>query len=179
MAYPRTTGPVPALAPRSESESSLDDKLETPGASIAPLNDVLAYTVAEERATRRKLDFVVMPLLFLGFYVFQVRFATDHADTKLERGNISNALTDGFLRDVGITQDQFNTGQSLLYLGIILLEIPSNWCLQIVGPQIWISFQVLAFGLVATLQAFQKGYGGYLATRIMLGVTECGYIPGE
>jgi hypothetical protein len=42
-----------------------------------------------------------------------------------------------------------------------------------------LSFQVFAFGLVATLQALQKGYGGYLASRIMLGVVECGYIPGE
>jgi hypothetical protein len=97
---------------------------------------------------------------------------------QLERGNISNALTDNFLVDVGITQDQFNTGQALLYLGIILLEIPSNYCLQLLGPSIWISSQVFAFGLVATLQSFQKGYGGYLASRIMLGVVECGYIPG-
>jgi MFS family permease len=37
----------------------------------------------------------------------------------------------------------------------------------------------MAFGLVATLQSLQKGYGGFLATRIMLGVTECGYIPGK
>jgi hypothetical protein len=88
-------------------------------------------------------------------------------------------LTDNFLVDVGITQDQFNTGQALLYLGIILLEIPSNYCLQLLGPSIWISFQVFAFGLVATLQSLQKGYGGYLASRIMLGVVECGYIPGK
>lgn len=46
------------------------------------------------------------------------------------------ALTDGFLGHVGITQDQFNTGQSLLYLGIILLEIPSNYALQWFGPQV-------------------------------------------
>jgi MFS family permease len=38
---------------------------------------------------------------------------------------------------------------------------------------------VLAFGLVATLQAFQHNYSTFLATRIMLGVTECGYIPGS
>ena len=99
--------------------------------------------------------------------------------SQLERGNISNALTDNFLKDVGITQDQFNTGQSLLYLGIILLEIPSNYCLQLLGPSVWLTFQVFAFGLVATLQSLQKGYGGYLASRIVLGVVECGYIPGK
>ncbi|WWC69063.1 uncharacterized protein I206_102999 [Kwoniella pini CBS 10737] len=153
----------------SSDEKSLDGN-DFPALDLGA--DVIAepgftWTDAEERSVVRKIDFCVLPLLFLGFYVFQ-----------LERGNISNALTDGFLKSVGITQDQFNTGQSLLYLGIILLEIPSNYMLQRVGPRVWISFQVLAFGLVGALQAFQKGYGGYLATRIMLGVTECGYIPG-
>jgi hypothetical protein len=36
-------------------------------------------TAEEDARVRRKLDFIVMPLLFIGFYVFQ-----------LERGNISN-----------------------------------------------------------------------------------------
>ncbi|WWC60694.1 uncharacterized protein I303_103270 [Kwoniella dejecticola CBS 10117] len=163
------TSQGPSPIPGSPDEKSLVG-IETPLSSASLENtsgNELTWTEVEERAVVRKIDFFVLPLLFLGFYVFQ-----------LERGNISNALTDGFLKSVGITQDQFNTGQSLLYLGIILLEIPSNYMLQRVGPRIWISFQVLAFGLVGTLQAFQKGYGGYLATRIMLGVTECGYIPG-
>lgn len=34
-----------------------------------------------------------------------------------------NALTDFFLQDVGITQNQFNVGQQLLSLGIVLLEV--------------------------------------------------------
>ena len=33
-----------------------------------------------------------------------------------------NALTDFFLTDVGITQNQFNVGQQLLSAGIVLLE---------------------------------------------------------
>ncbi|GJC96250.1 alternative sulfate transporter [Colletotrichum higginsianum] len=34
-----------------------------------------------------------------------------------------NALTDYFLRDVGITQNQFNVGQQLLSAGIVILEV--------------------------------------------------------
>lgn len=34
-----------------------------------------------------------------------------------------NALTDFFFRDVGITQNQFNVGQQLMSLGIVLLEV--------------------------------------------------------
>lgn len=34
-----------------------------------------------------------------------------------------NALTDFFFEDVGITQDQFNVGQQLQSLGIVILEV--------------------------------------------------------
>ena len=36
-----------------------------------------------------------------------------------------NTLTDNFLKDVGITQFQYNVGQQLLSLGIVLLEVSS------------------------------------------------------
>ena len=97
---------------------------------------------------------------------------------ELDRGNIANAITDTMLEDVGITQFQFNVGQQLLSLGIVLLEIPSNMVLYKIGPGVWLPLQLFLFGLVSTFQAFQHNYAGYLATRFLLGVTEAGYIPG-
>ncbi|KAK4152520.1 hypothetical protein C8A00DRAFT_34764 [Chaetomidium leptoderma] len=126
----------------------------------------LTWTEAEEKALVRRVDLLVMPLLILGFFALQ-----------LDRGNIGNAMTDFFLRDVGITQFQFNIGQQLLSAGIVVLEIPSNMILYRVGPPIWIGAQILAWGLVATFQAFQKGLGPYLATRLLLGLCEAGFIP--
>ncbi|EEY16606.1 predicted protein [Verticillium alfalfae VaMs.102] len=72
----------------------------------------LQWTEEEEKKLLRKIDFVVMPLLIAGFFALQ-----------LDRGNIGNALTDNFFADVGITQNQFNVGQQLLSVGIILLEV--------------------------------------------------------
>ncbi|KAK0389066.1 hypothetical protein NLU13_2642 [Sarocladium strictum] len=126
----------------------------------------IQWTPEEEQRLVRKVDFVVMPLLILGFFVLQ-----------LDRGNIGNALTDGFFKDVGISQNQFNTGQQLLSLGIILLEIPSNLVLYKIGPTLWIGSQVIAWGLVATFQAFQKGLSAFMATRMLLGLCEAGFIP--
>jgi hypothetical protein len=71
-------------------------------------------------------------------------------------------MTDFFLRDIGITQFQFNIGQQLLSAGIVLLEvspfgnpskkqkitsgqIPSNIILYRVGPTIWIGAQIVAW----------------------------------
>ncbi|KAH6662909.1 alternative sulfate transporter [Plectosphaerella plurivora] len=134
--------------------------------SESPENDALTWTQEEETALVRKIDLLLMPLLTLGFFALQ-----------LDRGNIGNALTDNFFKDVGITQNQFNTGQQLLSLGIILLEIPSNLVLYRVGPTLWIGGQIIAWGFVATFQAFQHGLGAFMATRLLLGLTEAGFIP--
>jgi hypothetical protein len=50
----------------------------------------------------------------------------------IDRANVSGVLTSTFLKDTGITRDQANTGVSLLWLGIVLLEIPSNVCFRII-----------------------------------------------
>lgn len=97
---------------------------------------------------------------------------------ELDRGNIANALTDDFLLDVGITQNQFNVGQQMLSLGIVLFEIPSNMILYRVGPGKWLTLQLFLFGTVSTFQAFQNNYGSFVATRFLLGITESGFIPG-
>jgi hypothetical protein len=67
-----------AASPPLEKEG-----LATPSSSSSD-DGTFQYTAEEERRVYWKLNLTVLPLLFLGFYVFQ-----------LERGNISNALTDG------------------------------------------------------------------------------------
>lgn len=82
------------------------------------------------------------------------------------------------MEDVGINQDQFNVGQQMLSLGIVLFEIPSNMVLYRVGPGKWLTLQLFLFGTVSTFQAFQSNYASFIATRFLLGITESGFIPG-
>lgn len=91
---------------------------------------------------------------------------------------MANAITDQFMDDIRINQDQFNIGQQMLSLGIVLTEIPSNMILYRVGPGKWLTLQLFLFGIVSTFQAFQRNYGAFLATRFLLGITESGFIPG-
>lgn len=62
-----------------------------------------------------RIDFILMPLLILGFFALQ-----------LDRANIGSALTSSITEDLGITTNEINVGNQLLSLGIFLLEIPSN-----------------------------------------------------
>lgn len=97
----------------------------------------------------------------------------------MDRGNISAVLTSTITEDLGITTNQVNIGTQLLSAGIVLSEIPSNIIMQRIGPRVWLSGQLFAWGLVATFQAFVQSYPAYLVTRILLGFCEGGFIPGR
>lgn len=132
-----------------------------------------------------RLDRLIMPLLTLGFFCLRkstvlttLELVLDWWITELDRGNIANAITDTFMKDVHITQDQFNVGQQMLSLGIVLFEIPSNMILYRVGPGKWLTLQLFLFGTVSTFQAFQHSYSAFIAIRFLLGLTESGFIPG-
>ena len=46
-----------------------------------------------------------------------------------------------------------------------------------IGPSLWLTGQIFAWGFVATFQSFQHGVGPYMATRFLLGTCESGFIP--
>ncbi|KZL70815.1 alternative sulfate transporter [Colletotrichum incanum] len=128
----------------------------------------LVWSPGEEAQIVRKIDFFLLFPLMIGYFLLQI-----------DRTNIGNALTDNFLNDVSISQNQFNVGQQLLSVGIIIFEVPSNLVLYRTGPAIWIGGQIIAWGLVATFQAFQRGLGSFLATRFLLGACEAGFLPAS
>ncbi|KAF7960815.1 hypothetical protein EAE96_000488 [Botrytis aclada] len=121
----------------------------------------------EEKQILKRLDFYLIPFVMIMFFTLN-----------LDRGNISNALTDNMMKDLSMNQEIVNTGNSLVYVGICIGDIPANLMIQKVGADIWLPCQLLAWGLVATFQAFIKNKCGFLATRFLLGLCESGFIPG-
>lgn len=66
-----------------------------------------------------RVDFLVLPLLYLGFFTFQ-----------LDRMNIASALTGGFASDINVSQSTINLGNQLMYMGTVVFEIPCNMAQQ-------------------------------------------------
>ncbi|KAK2745155.1 hypothetical protein FQN55_006279 [Onygenales sp. PD_40] len=130
--------------------------------------EVIGITVQSDAPGSSPIDCSVLPLLFLGLVVFQ-----------LDRMNLASALTGGFAEHVKVDQNTINLGNQMMFLGIVVLEIPSNLILQRLGPRKWIASQVFVFGIVATLQVFLVNRNGFLVSRAVLGLCEAGYIPGS
>lgn len=77
-----------------------------------------------------------------------------------------------------MTGNQYLTTLTVYFIGYVLFEIPCNIVLKKTTPRFWLPTLMLAWGIVATLMGICTNYGGFLAARFMLGVTESGLFPG-
>ncbi|CAH0015696.1 unnamed protein product [Clonostachys rhizophaga] len=112
---------------------------------------LISWTLDEQRRVVRKADLLFLP-------IFTVMFTW----MAIDRTNVSGVLSSTFLQDTNISRDQANTGVSLLWLGIVLLEIPSNIVLHRIGAHYWIPFQVILWGIIEVLQMFVTNAGGWI-----------------
>lgn len=69
---------------------------------------------------------------------------------------------------------QYNTAVTLFFVPYTILEVPSNIVLKMMRPSHWMAILMFCWGLVMTLMGLTSSYGGLLAGRFFLGVTEVG-----
>jgi len=91
---------------------------------------------------------------------------------------VGNAKTFNLEKDIGITDPEYQKGLTVYYVFYILSELPSNLVLKKISPKIWLPLLTILWGVVAMCLGFVKDYGGFLAVRALLGLTEGGLLPG-
>jgi len=97
----------------------------------------------------------------------------------IDRNNASAARSRGLVRDLGINDTQYQTLLSILYVGYILMQIPSNMLVQYTGrPSIYLPVCISIWGTISCLTGITHNFTGALLTRFFLGFVESAFFPG-
>ncbi|KAI9735125.1 MAG: hypothetical protein M1834_001713 [Cirrosporium novae-zelandiae] len=124
------------------------------------------WTAKDEKKLVRKIDARICTWACLMFFALQ-----------LDRANIVQALSDNMLDDLGLTTNDYNTGQTIFYVCFLFAEMPSQLISKKLGPDRWIPIQMVCWSLVASFQSFISGKSSFYACRALLGLFEGGFIP--
>lgn len=120
-----------------------------------------------EKSLKRKLD--MRCSLFILIYIMNY----------LDRNNIGAARLKGLQKDLNLTDTQYATCLSILYVGYILMQVPSNMFInRITRPSIYIGCAMTLWGLISTLSGLANDFKDMVVIRFFLGFVEAAFLPG-
>lgn len=119
----------------------------------------------EEKVLVRKLDLRVTLLACVMF-----------AALNIDRSNLGQAVADHLLVDLGMTNTQYNKGNTIFYLSFLCAELPSQLISKRIGPDRWIPIQITLWSIVSLAQ-FKMNASYFYAARCLLGLLQGGFIP--
>lgn len=77
-----------------------------------------------------------------------------------------------------MSDKQFQVGLSILFVGYVLAQVPSNMLLNYIGKPSWyLGFWTVVWGLVSAVTSQVDTYGQIVACRFILGLVEAPFFP--
>lgn len=120
-----------------------------------------------EKSLKRKLD--ARCSLFILIYIMNY----------LDRNNIGAARLKGLQKDLSLNDTQYATCLSILYVGYILMQVPSNMFInRIQRPSLYIACAMTVWGLISTLSGIARDFKDLVVIRFFLGFVEAAFLPG-
>ncbi|KAL8801811.1 MAG: hypothetical protein Q9182_004218 [Xanthomendoza sp. 2 TL-2023] len=121
-----------------------------------------------ENALVKKIDLRLLPMLILMYLM-----------NYLDRNNIAAARLAGLEEELELTGTQYLTCVSILFVGYILMQVPSNLFMNKIGkPALYLPTCMIIWGMISAATAAAESFGGLVAIRFFLGFVEAAYFPG-
>ncbi|KAK9457079.1 major facilitator superfamily domain-containing protein [Dipodascopsis uninucleata] len=121
-----------------------------------------------EKILKRKIDFTILPIVFCMYIL-----------NYLDRNNIAAAKLGSLLEDLNLTGTQYSTCVSILFVGYILMQIPSNLILERLGrPSLYLPAAMAVWGILSACTGAVQSYGALVAIRFLIGFFEAVFYPG-
>lgn len=88
------------------------------------------------------------------------------------------AKLDSFERDLALVGNQFNVAVSILDVGYVLFQLPSNMTLTKTRPSLYVPACAMIWSCVSAATAGVQNYQGLIAVRFFLDIVEASFWPG-
>ncbi|KAJ5707467.1 hypothetical protein N7488_007268 [Penicillium malachiteum] len=119
------------------------------------------------RGLLRKVDLHLLPFLIL---MYLLNF--------LDRNNLSQARLGSLEKDLGMEGTDYNLATSILFVGYLLMQLPSNLILTRIRPSLFLGIAMAIWGVLSACQAAVQSFSGLVVTRFFLGFFEAPFFPG-
>lgn len=97
----------------------------------------------------------------------------------LDRQNIASARLAGIEKDLNLSTVDYQTVVSILFVGYILMQVPSNMIAgKVKLPGVYICCAMALWGLISGLMATVTSFSHLLVCRFFLGFVEAVFFPG-
>ncbi|KAI0147036.1 allantoate permease [Xylariaceae sp. FL1272] len=115
----------------------------------------------------RKVDWHLLPLLVL---MYLLNF--------LDRNNLSQARLGTLEDDLNMSGTDFNLATSILFVGYLIMQLPSNLLLTRARPSLFLGLAMTIWGVISASQAATRSFAGLVVARFFLGFAEAPFFPG-
>ncbi|KAG1806862.1 MFS general substrate transporter [Suillus plorans] len=127
-------------------------------------------------AARKELERKLLRKLDLRMSILVLIYILNYVD----RNNAGAARSRGLVADLHLTDQQFATLLSILYVGYIIMQIPSNMFLNFTGkPSLYLPACMAVWGMISALTGITTNFTGAVITRFFLGFVEAAFFPGS
>ncbi|PYH46434.1 putative MFS transporter [Aspergillus saccharolyticus JOP 1030-1] len=159
-----------SLSPHDTKTGSIHDEPVKAGhytTETSIVEDVVQVTDNQaERRLCRKFDLRLLPVLAL-MYLFNA----------LDKGNLSNAETDGMSDDLHFKSNQYNLLLSIFYVPYVIFAPPFAMLGKRFSPARVLPVLMFSFGSFTLLASAARNFGGMFTLRWFLGMSEAAFFP--